>query len=423
MTPYGSKERLKVLVLDEEVPYPPNTGKRIRTWNLLKRLAQRHDVHLLCYGAEDESTEALRSAGIVPHLVQPLKKMSGVSLYTRLLWNLFSPYPFSVAKHYTRRFQKEVNDLLQESGWDLLQCEWTPYARFVSGVRDLPVLIAAHNIESHIWERRAENSDNFMERAFFRLQCKKMVRFEHRALLAATAVTAVTPEDAQTMRSWGVRSVSVVPNGVDAKFYECLGQTDCKNSILSLASLDWFPNIDALQYFTREIFSLIRKKVPNAVFKIVGRRPPKFLIEELSRTPGIDFVGEVSDVRPHLEQASVIVVPLRIGGGSRLKILEALAANKAVVSTSIGAEGLQLEPGTHLLIADSPSDFAIRVSELLGSSEMRRCLAEEGKKFVLKHYQWDTIATRLETAWLECVRPRSVTQPVIPVVREIGVAS
>jgi sugar transferase (PEP-CTERM/EpsH1 system associated) len=418
------KERLKVLVVDEEIPYPADTGKRIRTWNLLKRLAQKHSVHFLCYGrGEHGSTEVLRSAGLAVHLVEPLKKMSGLRLYLRLLWNLFSPYPFSVAKHYSRRFQKALDDLLKESGWDLIQCEWTPYARFVRPERLVPVLIAAHNIESQIWKRRAENSRHFIARAFFGLQARKMAWFERRALLAATAATAVSDDDAQAMRQWGVQAVRVVPNGVDPEFYESVGQAQHENIVLCVASLDWFPNVDAVQYFIDEIFPLIRKRMPNCIFRIVGRRPPEFLKEKLSNTPDIDLVGEVSDVRPYLEQATVIAVPLRIGGGSRLKILEALAAGKAVVSTTVGAEGLQLDPGKHLLIADSPHDFAGRVSELLMSPETRRRLGEEGRNFVSKEYAWGTIATRLQTAWLDSVRRGAVSELIPAAVHEIGVAS
>jgi glycosyltransferase involved in cell wall biosynthesis len=413
-------EMLKVLVVDEEIPYPPDAGKRIRTWNLLKRLAQKHCVHLLCYGrAEDSSSAALRSAGIVLHLVEPPQELTGYALYLRLLANVFSPYPFSVAKHYSRRFQRVFDDLLKGGDWDLVQCEWTPYARFVSSAGNTPTLIATHNVESQIWERRAEHSTNVVERAFFRLQERKMTWFERRALRRATAVTAVTSADAQTMRDWGVRAVTLVPNGVDPEFYVTARDLEVDSEILSVASLDWFPNADALEYFAYEIFPLIREKLPTAVLRIVGRRPPESLKLKLSRVPGIDFVGEVKDVRPYLDRSSVIVVPLRIGGGSRLKILEALAAGKAVVSTSIGAEGLELDSEKHLLIADSSGDFARRVAELLLSREARRNLGDNGRKLVTERYGWNGIADRLESAWLDISRQSHPKTSVSAVARAV----
>jgi polysaccharide biosynthesis protein PslH len=238
----------------------------------------------------------------------------------------------------------------------------------------------------------------------------------------ATRVTAVTSEDAKSMREWGVQNVALVPNGVDTDFYASANEVADEKEILSVASLDWFPNADALEYFAQEIFPLIREKLPKAVFRIVGRRPPASLKEKLSQVAGIDFVGEVDDVRPYLERAAVVVVPLRIGGGSRLKILEAMAARKAIVSTSIGAEGLELISGEHLYIADSPNDFAQRVLELARSSEARQKLGASGKKQVTERYGWDGIASHLETTWFDALQKSEKTDPVRVVHREVGEA-
>jgi len=392
--------RLKVLVLDEEIPYPLDSGKRIRTFNLLERLARRHSITLLCYGkAGDPGRAALEKAGLRVELVEPLASERGARLYLRLFANLFSPYPFSVVKHYTPRFQKAFDDLRARESWDLIQCEWTPYARFVPENLDIPLMISAHNVESQIWARRAGHSGNPVEKLFFRSQEWKMRWFERRALLRAAGSTAVTDDDAQTLRDWQVPNVTVVPNGVDLDFYSQRGEPEVENEILALASLDWFPNVDSLRYFHAEIFPLIRKQQPAAMLRIVGRRPAESLRQEFSNIPGIDFVGEVDNVRPYLDRAAVVVVPLRIGGGSRLKILEALAASKAVVSTAIGAEGLDLVPGEDIAVADSSAEFARRVCELLASSDARRRLSESGRRRVREKYGWDGIAQRQESAW------------------------
>jgi glycosyltransferase involved in cell wall biosynthesis len=409
-----AKRSLKVLVLDEEIPFPLDSGKRIRTWNLLKRLAKSHSVHLLCYGlSNDASCAALRAEGVVLHLVDPPKALTGLALYIRLLANLPSRYPFSVTKHYSPRFQSALDDLLKNEDWDLVQCEWTPYARFLSKVND-PTLITTHNVESQIWRRRAENSGGLIERVFFRLQEWKMARFERRCLRKARAVTAVTEADARTMKSWGVDRVTVVPNCVDHKFYGWAEWRENRNEILSIASLDWFANADAVDYFAQKILPLIQAEKPDTVFRVVGRRPPDWLKAKLSELPGVEFVGEVEDVRPHLERASVVVVPLRIGGGSRLKILEALAAGKAVVSTSIGAEGLDLESGQQLLTADTPDDFARQVSKLLRSPQERRELGSRGRDLVVQRFGWDGIAKGLEDVWLKTAQQRVDRSPARP---------
>jgi len=401
--------RLKVLVIDEEMPYPPDAGKRIRTWNLLRRLAQRHSVTLLCYGREnDRAKAALESANIKLCLVDPLPSKKGMALYPKLAANLLSYYPYSVVKHYSLAFHNAYATLLGHSDWDLIHCEWTPYARFVSPKSSVPVLIATHNIEAQIWERRAKHASNPLAKSFFASQARKMRRFEIDALRLANAVTAVSEPDADIMRKWGIASVYVVPNGVDIDSYESVGEAEKNVDLLSISSLDWFPNADALEYFATQIMPLVRKEHPGAVLRIVGRRPPDSLRNKLTKLVGIDFVGEVPDVRPYLRQASVVVVPLRIGGGSRLKILEALAAGKPVVSTSVGAEGLDLVPSQEICIADGPTEFARTVSALLASSNDRGRIALAGRARVEKEYGWERISQHLEFVWLRTAKKRTV---------------
>ena len=402
--PRRETRRLKVLVLDEEIPYPLNAGKRIRTWNLLQRLAARHDVCLLCYGAPKDAVAASEAKGIRLRTVRPQANLEGWRFYLALLRNLFSRYPFSVTKHYSDRFQRALDLLLEEESWDLIHCEWTPYARFLRDGCRVPVVIATHNVESQIWARRATHSTNAIGRFFFRTQEWKMRSFERKVLRRAAMVTAVTPADAETFQSWGVASVSLVPNGVDLESFSFAPDAERDDEILFLASLDWFPNVDALDYFLKDVFPLVRNVLANATLRIVGRKPPDSLKQRLAGIAGVDFVGEVEEVNSFLDRAGIVVVPLRIGGGSRLKILEALAGAKAVVSTSVGAEGLGLVPGKHLLIADSPREFAKCICELSASPAARHRLGQNGRELMVERYGWNGIATRLETVWMEAGR-------------------
>jgi polysaccharide biosynthesis protein PslH len=395
-----SGRRLKVLVLDEEIPYPPNSGKRIRTWNLLRSLARRHDISLLCYGdANDSAAEALREAGIRLHLVQPKAHATGWGLYFQLFVNLFSTLPFSVTKHYSRGFHAKFRALLGQECWDLIQCEWTPYARFVSDVCRVPVFVSTHNVECQILERRKHTAKNLIAKIFFWMQEQKMRRFERHALAHASGAAAVTTVDIGTMRNWGINNIALIPNGVDLDSFGAGLDREREGEILFLASLDWHPNIDALQYFTNEILPLLRARRPQIRLRIVGRRPSEALKNQFLGIPDVDFTGEVENVLPYLGRAAVFVVPLRIGGGSRIKILEALAAGKAVVSTSIGAEGLHLISGKHLLIGDSPREFAQCVEQLLASKDLRKQLGEQGRLLVNDRYGWEGIAAELEKAW------------------------
>jgi glycosyltransferase involved in cell wall biosynthesis len=398
----SAAQRLSVLVLDEWVPYPPDTGKRVRTWNLLRRLAQRHRISLLCYGEPEGGVAgAVRSAGIQLHTVTPLAGQDAWRLYPRLAANLFSPYPFSVTKHYTRRFRRHLKDLLREELFDLVHCEWAPYARFLSSVGRISSIVMAHNIESQIWSRRARQSRTLAERAFFFLQARKMESFERHALSRAGRVAAVTPLDAEQLAAWGVRHISLVENGVDLDQFVPGEEAPQPGHILFCGSLDWYPNLDALDYLLEKIMPPLIQRLPGVKLRIVGKGPPSGLQKRLAGRASVEFVGEVPDVRPHLAQTTVVVVPLRIGGGSRIKILEALAMEKAVVSTSIGAEGLAVADGVHLLLADTPTEFASRTIELLTSPQESQRLGENGRRLVVDRYSWDRAAEALESAWLQ----------------------
>jgi glycosyltransferase involved in cell wall biosynthesis len=396
-----------VLVLDEWLHYPPNSGRGVRTWSLLQRLARRHDVSLLCYGdPETEAAVAARAAGLSLHLVRPFPEPRGARLYAGLLANVFSRYPYSVWKHYTQRYENRLRELLRNKQFDLVHCECTVYARFLGAVERLPKFIMAHNIESQILFRRAQQGRTIVERVFFGLQARKMEAFESDVLRRADWVTVVTKLDAEQVRAWGVQRTSLVDNGVDVdQFVPLEGKCD-SDEILFLAALDWYPNLDALDFLLEDIFPLVRQASPSARLRVVGRRPPAGLKERIARCPGVEFVGEVADVRPFLTRAAVVAVPLRVGGGSRIKILEALAMGKAVVSTSIGAEGLAVRGGEHLLIADSPSKFARETVELLNSPAERQRLGENGRKLVVERYGWDQIARTLEWAWQQACAVR-----------------
>jgi glycosyltransferase involved in cell wall biosynthesis len=213
------------------------------------------------------------------------------------------------------------------------------------------------------------------------------------------------------MRSWGVSEITLVSNGADLEAYQSLSLSLAPvtepRELLFLASLDWFPNLDALSFFLREILPGILSIEPKAILRIVGRKPSRALRKLVTGNQHTELVGEVQDVRPYLARAEVVVVPLRIAGGSRLKILEALAAGKAVVSTSIGAEGLELTPGEHFEVADTPLQFAQRTAALLSDPAMRHRLGDNGRRLVTDRYGWDGIVPALEKAWFKAINPNS----------------
>ena len=395
--------RLRVLVLDEEFPFPPNSGKRIRTWNLLRRLAAAHELRMLCFGELTHlQREAAASAGISVRTLPALAPDRGLTLITRLVRNVFSALPYSAQKHMRGDFKQAVADEVESFSPQLIHCEWGPYAAYREPYAHIPAAILAHNVESMIWARRAAVAGDPLRRWFFGLQAKRMDAFERAQMPRATQLIAVSEADAQIFRTWGARCVTV-DNGVDLDFYAPEANAEVADRMLFLASVDWFPNVDAVNYFVDAMLPAILRTRPQATLRIVGRRLSASDAAHFAKVPGVEVIGEVDDVREELRSASVVVVPLRIGGGSRLKILEALAAGKAVVSTTVGAEGLAVADGAQLRTADAPDRFAKVVCELLADTPQRHALGRAGRALVEARYGWDALSKEMESAWRAAV--------------------
>ena len=389
---------MKILVLDEEFPYPLNTGKRIRSFHLIRRLAAVHEVHDLAYGRPGSAGfRALADAQMHPLAVsRKLPAKSGPFFYARLFANLFSRYPYIVTGHYSPAFQAAVDRALNTLQPNLVICEWTPYAVFVRDIHGVKTMIAAHNVEADIWRKYYAHETSPLKKWYIGRQLPKVERFERLVFRWVAGATAVSDADAQKITALaGDTAVGVVENGVDLDYFgreEDEGETA---GLVFTGSMDWRPNQDAAIYFVRDIFPRLREEHPDIEVHIVGRNPPRHIVD-LHNTPGVVVTGTVDDIRPYFRRAAVYIVPLRIGGGSRLKILEALAARKAVVSTTVGAEGLSVTDGREIKLADTPERFAKQIHMLLENPELRRRLGRAGRKLVEDRYGWDALAGKLQ---------------------------
>jgi glycosyltransferase involved in cell wall biosynthesis len=406
--PAGRKE-LHVTIVDEELPYPPTSGKRIRTLNLTLRLARRHRLTYLCHRNAD-ADEARRAAGfLAEHGVETVvvgrsvPPKWGPGFYARLAANLLSPLPYSVASHTSRGLRSALIRHAATRPVDLWHCEWTPYAeslRVVPGRR----VVVAHNVESVIWRRYYETERGRLRRWYVGRQWRKFERFERVALAGADRTIAVSDVDARRFRKdFGVTRVDVVENGVDTAYFRPEAARRRPGRLLFLGSLDWRPNLDGVGRLLDDVFPAVRAAEPDATLDLVGRNPPAWLRRRAAESPGVALHADVPDVRPFLAECALMVVPLRIGGGSRLKILEALAAGVPVVSTRIGAEGLCLEPGRDLTVTKDTDDLAAALVAALRSPAAMLRQATSGRERVLARYDWDTLADEMERVWLDCV--------------------
>ncbi|MFO0824698.1 MAG: glycosyltransferase [Gemmataceae bacterium] len=413
---------LNIAVLDEELPFPLTSGKRIRTFNLLSRLADRHRITILCHRNPDrrealDAEDAFRERGIETVVVdRAVPSKSGAGFYARLAGNLLSPLPYSVATHTSPALALAVRQHADTNPVDVWHCEWTPYAEVLRNalgneLDDTPWTVMAHNVESLIWQRYLEAETNPVRRWYVRKQWQKFERFEQWAYSAATQAIAVSPDDAKLMRDqFGATRTAVVENGVDVAYFQ--PQHDVERDparLLFLGSLDWRPNLDAVDILLNDIFPKVRERVPNATLSLVGRRPPEWLKERAANISGVRVFADVPDVRPFLATCGMLVVPLRIGGGSRLKILEALAMETPVVSTRVGAEGLTLAPERDLIVTETPTEMTTRILEAIHRPAELQETAECGRRRVLSRYSWAPLAEKLEGLWHSAARVRQVS--------------
>ncbi len=394
---------LHVAIIASELPYPPNAGNRIRTLSLTSRLAKRHKITFIAHRNDEaaEAKEFLHGHGIESVLVDhEVPAKSGPSFYCRLAANLLSSSPYSVASHASPELKAAVRTFSRGDRVDLWQAETSTLFDLLDDLDGAPKLIMAHNVESLIWKRYHETESNRLKKWYIGRQWEKFERFEKRAFSRSSRVVAVSADDARMIREeFGGGSVDVVDNGIDRSYFERIQRNPDPKTILFVGGFDWRPNLDAVALLLDQIYPVVRLREPEARLLLVGRRPSEALAARVRECPGVELHADAPDVRPFLASSGIMVVPLRIGGGSRLKILEGLAAGLPVISTPIGAEGLELVPGRHFTLADAPLEIADALLRAIQQPAPFRAQAEEARRFVGARYDWDDLSERLERVW------------------------
>jgi glycosyltransferase involved in cell wall biosynthesis len=380
---------------------PLDTGGKIRSYNLLRQLRARHDVTLLSYypGKRDAAYETeIRSAfpGAITAAISPAGDTPARNaLHYAARLPLAAPY--AVSKFTSSHVRRLVRDTLSESRCDVAVCDFLSASlNFPSGAA-VPCVLFQHNVESLLWKRQARHEPNRLKRLLFQLEAAKMDRYERAAIARFDHVIAVSRYDHDAMASMiPAERMTIVPTGVDLAQYRAAGAKPAETpNVLFLGSMDWEANVDGAEYFCREIWPSVVARVPAARFQIVGRNPAPRVRRLASES--IQVTGTVPSVLPYLAGAAVIAVPLRIGGGTRLKMFEGMAAGRATVSTSVGAEGLDVVGGRDLILADRPDAFADALVTLLSDPARRDALGAAGARLAAQ-YDWSAVIGRFEDA-------------------------
>jgi len=403
---------MRILWVKTELLHPLDKGGRIRSYQMLRSLSRQHQVTYLCLDDGRRATDALERAHEYAQevVVVPFRSPAKMTLgfFVALLRNLFSPLPYPIACYRSRKLLEQVRRLA--AAVDLVVCDFLSSSINVPDGLPAPAVLFQHNVEAMIWQRHAMVPQHPLRRAYMRLQWHRMLRYEARACRRFAHVVAVSANDAEIIRrEYRVASVGHVPTGVDLAYFSApRAPARHGRELVFVGSMDWMPNEDGIRWFASEVFPRVQERLSGAHLTVVGRSPSAAMHELAARNADIEVTGTVADVRPYLERAAVSVVPLRIGGGTRLKIYELMAMGVPVVSTAIGAEGLPVRHGEHLLIADTVDEQVSAISTLLMDRAGAQVLAVSALRHVQEHCSWDTVAERFLA---QCPRRSGAGQP------------
>lgn len=397
---------MKILWVKAGKILPVDTGGKIRSYNLLRQLASRHETVLLSYygGARDESYES----EVERHLPGAVTVHTGApDSFARqaldYVLRLPSRAPYAVRKFTSPEVKRLVKEWDAARRFDVAVCDFLSASLNFPAETRTPTVLFQHNVESALWQRQAQHAPDVFRSVAFKIEAAKMTRYEREAVRRFRHVIAVSENDRELMSEMtGASRITVVPTGVDIKKYSSGDEAShaVKDAasrdgslVVFLGSMDWEPNIDGVEYFCRDVWPRVLESVPSARFRVVGRDPhPR--VRRLA-SENIEVTGTVPSVVEHLREADVVVVPLRVGGGTRLKIFEAMAVGKAVVSTTVGAEGLDVTHGEDILLADDAASFANSLIGLLRDASRRDTLGRAAAALAAR-YDWSVIALRFE---------------------------
>lgn len=402
---------MRLVWMKSDYVIPPDTGGKIRTYNLMRELNSLCELTYLAFkntntpNTEPEISDCAKKV-ITEHKTEENK--SGIGFYGRVVAGMASQLPYIVQKYRSNKIREHLRHFVRaDEKTAVVFCDFLEMAENVDWSLPCPKVLFQHNVESMIWERYFQTERNPVKRAYFDFERKRMSKYEASTCNRFDLVFAVSEEDKTKLREeMGVTTpIVVLETGVNTDFFRPV-DSPCSvpGRLVFLGSMDWMPNIDGMKWFVNEVYPLIKDQWADVSLDIVGRRPGAEIQKLAVADASIRVLADVPDVRPHIAACDLFIVPLRIGGGSRIKIYEAMAMDRPVVSTTIGAEGLPLTPGEHLAIGDTPQEYADQVVSLLNEPTRKQAISNSGYRIVTENFQWKNVAITLRDHCEELVQ-------------------
>lgn len=408
---------MRILWVKADKLLPVENGGNIRSFHLLRYLATRHQLTFYSYygGNPDPDYERALQERLPGSVAVCTGKadLTGLNRALDYLKHVGNSAPYAVARFADPRVQHDLALCFRDQRFDVAVCDFLDAAINFPDRLNIPSVLFQHNVESEIWRRHSQTASSPLKKAMYALEFRKMLRYEQAALRKFQRVIAVSDNDRALMTPWAATgSITVVPTGVDLAQYKPhpSNTTDPAPLVTFVGAMDWEPNVDGVEYFCASIWPAIKSELPQAKFRIVGRNPVPRV--EKWASDSIEVTGRVPSVVEHLHDSAVVIVPLRVGGGTRLKIYEAMAAGKAVVSTTVGAEGLDVHHGRDIILADDANAFSQAVIMLLRDRELRRRY-EKAAAETAARYDWPAIGQRFSEV-LQSVAQEKIDKTLHP---------
>jgi sugar transferase (PEP-CTERM/EpsH1 system associated) len=400
---------MNLLWISQNIPYPPKTGVLQRNYNLLREASRLADVYLLAVFKRDilpgeyDLEEAKRELGKLCRHIEVVHlpiESSRTALYRMALTSLFTKDPLSVNWVKSPGMRQQLRQLMNKVKFDLVHFDTISLAAYRNEVGQTPKILNHHNIESHLLKRRTLFEKNPLKRLYYALEGEKLERYERKACAEFDTNFTVSELDKQRLLELvPAARADVIANGVDVEYFNPGAEAVVPGNLLMASGMNWFPNRDAVLYMCNEIWPLLTAQMPELSWTVVGASPPQQVLELAANDKRVSVTGFVDDVRPYLSRAEIYLCPMRDGGGTRVKILDALAMGKAIVSTTMACEGIDVTPGKNVLFADSPREFVEQIQRLRNDATLRVNLGREARKFVVDHYSWPVIGQNLSAIY------------------------
>jgi sugar transferase (PEP-CTERM/EpsH1 system associated) len=394
---------MRILYLAQRVPYPPDRGDKITTYHEVRHLSRRHEVAVACLA--DGEADLANVAPLAPFTTSvDAVVLRPTAARLRALAALVAGRPFTVAYFNERELHSRVAARMKAAKFDAVIVYSSGVAQFVEPYADVPRVMQFADLDSLKWEQYADNS-RFLRAWLFRRECRLLLEYERHIATTFSHSLVCTPRElGDLQRLITGASASCVSNGVDLDYFRPQGGAKQKGALIFTGVMDYYPNVEGVVWFCKEVLPLVRREAPDATFTVCGSRPNAEILA-LGQLPGVTVTGRVPDVRPYLDQASVCVVPLRIARGIQNKLLEALAMGLPTVTCSAAFAGVEATAGRDLLVADSPQEFAAATVRLLKDDDLRQKTGTAARACMEANYRWEHQLARLDDVLAKVTAP------------------